>query len=69
MKASAMFDTVQDVAKFIAKPQAVQYTTGDVYEQIGSFWIDFTVEPFMNLEDMKERVRNFNGVLVVNYVD
>lgn len=66
MKASAMFDTIQDIGKFITKPQAVQYATGDAYEQIGSFWIDFTIEPFMSLEDMKERVRSFNGVLVVH---
>lgn len=67
MKASAMFDTIQDIAKFIAKPQAVQYTTGDAYQQLGSFWIDFTVEPFMSLEDMKERVRSFNGVLITSH--
>lgn len=66
MKASAMFDTIQDIAEFIAKPQAVQYTTGDAYQKLGSFWIDFTVEPFVNLEDMKERVRSFNGVLIAH---
>lgn len=66
MNASAMFSDIKDLARFLAAPQAVQYMTGDAYEQLSSYWIDFTIECFINTEDMKERVRKFNGVLVVH---
>lgn len=66
MKASAMFDTVQDLAKFMAKPQAVVYTTGDAYEFLGSYWVDFSIEPFITVEQMKERVWSFQGTLILS---
>ena len=65
MKASAIFSTAKEIAKFMAAPQAVKYETGDVYMWNDSFYIDFDIEEFMSVEDMKDRVYSFGGSLLI----
>jgi hypothetical protein len=65
MKACAFFSTAKEIAKFMAFPQAVQYHTGDVYMCNDSYYIDFSIEPFMTVEQMKDRVNMFGGTLLI----
>lgn len=58
----AMFDTASELAKFLARPQLVQFTN-NIGEWLGSFAAEFTLDGATS-DEIECRVRQFNGTLV-----
>lgn len=63
----AMFDTVQDLAKFYNARSGVTFTS-DPYEWIGSVCVDFKLD-ILTAEQVEDKVNKAGGVLVFDYDD
>ena len=62
----AMFDSVQDLAKFYNARAGVEWTS-DPYEWIGSICVDFKLEDILTAEEAEENIRKAGGVMVFDY--
>ena len=62
-KARIMFDTALDLAKFIAKPQDLEYTS-EAFEWLGTFAIDVNINGLSSVQDIK--CLAINGVVVLS---
>lgn len=61
----AMFDTVQDLAKFYNARSGVAFTS-DPYEWIGSVCVDFKLD-ILTAEQVETKVSRAGGVVVFDY--
>jgi len=61
----AMFDSVQDLAKFYNARGGVEWTS-DPYEWLGSVCVDFKLD-ILTAEQIEEKIHKAGGVMVLDY--
>lgn len=64
-KYSAFFGDVKDLAKFYNSRSGVTFTSHP-YEQIGSYWVDFTLD-ILSEEDTRNKVYKAGGTMIEHH--
>lgn len=63
----ALFNSVEELAKFYNARSGVQFTT-DAYEWLGQYGVDFKLD-VLSKDEVKAKLEHLNGVFIADYDD